>query len=206
MALADLPLRDLLDAFGSSDPTPGGGSAAALGAALGTSLLMMVARLPKTRTGGDAERAALSETAAALQLLRGRLTDAIDDDARAYDRVVAAYRLPKASPEDQAARKDAVQKAMRAATDVPLDVMRIAAAAVGHAKTVAAHAHRPAASDVGVAIALLRAGLRGAALNIDINIGSVSDTTYVDAIKAERTRLAESAANAADEAEALLRD
>ena len=205
MPLADQPLRQLLAAFSSSDPTPGGGSASALSAALGASLLMMVAALPKTRTGADTERPLLADAAAALGGIRARLTDAIDADAAAYDRVVAAYKLPKQSADEQAARKLAIQQALRDATDVPLDVMRMAAAAIGHARTIAANGHRAAASDVGVAAALLRAGLRGAALNIDINAGSVSDTAYVDGVRTESAQLSESAARTADEAEALLR-
>jgi formiminotetrahydrofolate cyclodeaminase len=205
MALADRPLRELLVAFSSPDPTPGGGSASALSAAIGTSLLMMVAGLPKTRTGADTERTALSDAAAALEGTRARLTDAIDADAGAYDRVVAAYKLPKSSAEEQAARKAAIQQALRAATDVPLEVMRLAASAIDHARTIAANGHRAAASDVGVATALLGAGLRGAALNIDINVGSVSDPTYVEGVRAESSRLSGSAARVAEEAETLLR-
>jgi formiminotetrahydrofolate cyclodeaminase len=205
MGLAEKPLRDLLAAFSSPDPTPGGGSASALAAATGASLLMMVAGLPKTRTGGDNERTALSTAAAALDRIRARLTDAIDADAAAYDRVVAAYKLPRASGDEQAARKTAIQQALRAATEVPLEVMRMSAAAIDHAKTIAASGHRAAASDVGVATALLRAGVRGAALNIDINAGSLSDQEYVDGVRAESARLLEGAARAADEAEALLR-
>jgi formiminotetrahydrofolate cyclodeaminase len=205
MGLAEQPLRDLLAAFSSPAPTPGGGSASALASAIGASLLMMVAGLPKTRTGGDHERTALSAAAAALDGIRARLADAIDADASAYDRVVAAYKLPKTSPGEQAARKTAIQQALRAATDVPLDVMRLSAAAIDHAKTIAANGHRAAASDAGVATALLRAGLRGAALNIDTNAGSVSDQAYVDGVRAESARLSEGSARAADEAEALLR-
>ncbi len=205
MPLADQPLRQLLAAFSSSDPTPGGGSASALAAALGASLLMMVAGLPKTRTGADGERATLAAAASALEQLRARLTDAIDADAAAYDGVVAAYKLPKQSTDEQAVRKAAIQQALRDATDVPLDVMRMAAAAIGHAGTIAANGHRAAASDVGVGTALLRAGLRGAALNIEINAGSVSDAGYVDRVRGESARLSESAARAADEADALLR-
>ena len=109
MSLADQPLRQLLASFSSSDPTPGGGSASALSAALGASLLMMVAGLPKTRTGAASERSALDGAAGALGDIRARLTDAIDADAAAYDRVVAAYKLPKLSADEQAARKAAIQ-------------------------------------------------------------------------------------------------
>jgi methenyltetrahydrofolate cyclohydrolase len=205
MPLADKPLRDLLASFSSPDPTPGGGSASALAAALGASLLMMVAALPKTRSGTDAERSALSEAGAALDGIRARLTGAIDADADAYDAVVDAYKLPKGTADEQAARRQAIQQALRSATDVPLEVMRLAAAAIGHATPIAVNGHRAAASDVGVATALLRAGLHGAALNIDSNVGSVSDQAYAGGVRVESAQLAESAARAADDAEALLR-
>jgi formiminotetrahydrofolate cyclodeaminase len=205
MSLIDLPTRDLLTAFSSSDPTPGGGSAAALASAVGASLLMMVAQLPKTRTGSDEDRAALAEAGGALTGVRAQLTAAIDADTEAYDRVVAAFKLPKASADEQAARKAAIQQALRAATDVPLGVARLSAAALASASAIAAHGHRAAASDVGVAVALLRAGAHGARLNVEINIGGLSDADYATTTGAEIARLSEAAARAADEADARLR-
>jgi methenyltetrahydrofolate cyclohydrolase len=204
MSLTDKSIRDLLAAFSSTDPTPGGGSAAALASAVGASLLMMVARLPKTRTGSDEERLALTKANAALAVLGKRLTDAIDADSAAYDQVVAAYKLPKGSAGEQSARKTAIQEALRAATEVPLGVIRLSAAALDQAVAVAAIGHRAAASDVGVAVALLRAGTRGARLNVEINIGGVSDAVYTDAVATEAARLSDEARRAADEAETLL--
>jgi len=206
MALIDLPTRDLLTAFSSSDPTPGGGSAAALASAVGASLLMMVTQLPKTRSGSDEDRAALAEAGDALTGVRAQLTAAIDADTAAYDQVVAAYKLPKASADEQAARKAAIQQALRAATEVPLGVARLSATALAAAAAIAAHGHRAAASDVGVAVALLRAGARGARLNVEINIGGLSDADYAKTATAEIARLSDAAARAADEADAQLRD
>jgi methenyltetrahydrofolate cyclohydrolase len=205
MLLADKSVRDLLTAFSSSNPTPGGGSAAALTSAVGASLLTMVTALPKTRAGTDDDRAALASAASALAGIRQQLTEAIDADAAAYDQVVGAYKRPKGSTEEQAARKVAIQQALRAATDVPLGVVRLSAAALEQAKIVAAHGHRAAASDAGVAVALLRAGLRGARLNIEVNVGSVSDATYVGAVTTETVRLSDEAERTAGEADALLR-
>ena len=204
MGLADRSVRDLLTAFSSTDPTPGGGSASALASAVGASLLMMVAGLPKTRTGSDDDRAALKSAAGVLADIRRRLTDAVDADTAAYDQVVAAYKLPKGSADEQSARKAAIQRALRAATDEPLDVVRLSAAALNEAITVATHGPRAAASDVGVAVALLRAGTRGARLNVEINIVGMSDTGYADAVAAETARLSDQAAGAADQADALL--
>jgi formiminotetrahydrofolate cyclodeaminase len=203
--LLDGSVRDLIAAFASPQPTPGGGSAAALASAVGAALLTMVTGLPKTRTGSEEERAALAGAAAALGGIREQLTAAIDRDTAAYDRVVAAYKLPKGSPEEQGTRKAAIQQALRAATDVPLGVVRLSAAALAQANIVGAHGNRNAASDAGVAVALLRAGLRGARLNIETNVGSVTDPTYASAVSAEAAKLSEESEKAAGEADALLR-
>ena len=203
--LTNKSVRDLLAAFASSDPTPGGGSASAVASAMGASLLLMVAALPKTRHGTDEDRAALAGAAAALVGVQQQLVEAIDADSVAYDAVVAAYKLPRASDPEQTARKAAIQRAVRGATDVPLGVMRLSVVGLRHAKAVAQHGHRAAASDVGVAVALLNAGARGARLNVDINVGSLTDGSYVEAVKAETERLGTEAAETADAAQASLR-
>ena len=202
--LVDKSVTELLDAFSSSEPTPGGGSASALASAIGASLLMMVAGLPKTRTNAPAERAALQEASKTVVALRRRLSDAIDADTAAYDGVVAAYRLPKSSNDEQTARQLAVQAALRGATDVPLDVMRWSAEAMTHAETIARHGLRAAASDIGVAVALLQAGASGARLNVDVNLGSVKDATYVDAVRAEVRKLSAVIGQACSEVERAL--
>src|SRR4029453_8814367 len=138
----------------------------------------MVTALPKTRDNSEADRAALRGAAAALSGLRQRLAEAIDADAPAYQPGVVRYKRPKGTFDEQQARKVAIQKALRAATDVPLSVVRLSADALAQGVIVAAHGQPSAASDVGVAATLLRAGAGGAFLNIEINLGSVSDQTY----------------------------
>jgi len=197
MLLVDMPLRDLLAALASSDPTPGGGSAAAVAGAMGAALLTMVAALPKTRTGSEEDRTTLADAAAALNEIQQRLTVAVDEDTAAYDTVVAAYRQPKASEAEQAARKAAIQGALRRATDVPLGVMRLSAAGLVNAAAVAAHGHRAAASDVGVAAALLGAGLHGARLNVEINLGGLNDAAYAEAVAAEVAQITREGAQSA---------
>ena len=189
MPLIDKPFRDLLNAFSSADPTPGGGSASALASSIGASLLLMVASLPKTRQNSDEDRAALAGVASKLVGLRQQLAEAIDADTAAYDAVVAAYRLPKTRDEEKQARTEAIQRALKGATDVPLGVMRLSADALKHAAIVSAHGHAGAASDVGVATALLRAGLDGARLNVEINSGSITDAVYAAAVRTEVERL-----------------
>lgn len=203
--LVDQSVASLLDAFSSPDPTPGGGSAAALASSVGASLLLMVAALPKTRSGAADERAALSGASAALERLRAELTSAIDADTAAYNQVVAAYKLPKASPDDQAARKAAIQQAMQGATDVPLGVITRSVKALEQAAAIAANGYQAASSDIGVAIALLMAGATGARLNVDVNLDAIGDSAYRDRIGAQARELLDTAAAAAERANALLR-
>ena len=127
MSLIDGSVRDLLTKFSSSDPTPGGGSAAALASAIGAALLTMVAGLPKTRSGSDEDRQALAAAIGSLTETRHQLSEAIDADRVAYDRVVAAYKLARSTDEEKSVRKAAIQRALRGAIDVPLQVMRLSA-------------------------------------------------------------------------------
>lgn len=183
--LVDKTVSQLLDAFASSDPTPGGGSASALASAVGASLLLMVARMPKTKTSPEADRAALDRAATALAPLATVLRDLIDKDTAAYNQVVAAYRLPKGTDEEKKARKDAIQRGMRAAIDAPLAVIRASRAALAHAAAIESHGNPNAASDVTVAKELLGAGLNGARANVEINLPGMSDAAYVEQVRRE---------------------
>ena len=95
-----MALADLLDAFASNEPVPGGGSASALAGAVGVSLLLMVAGMQKTKSGTPEETADLAEAAAKLRPLRDRLTMLVDRDSEAYAGVAAAFKLPKASDDE----------------------------------------------------------------------------------------------------------
>jgi formiminotetrahydrofolate cyclodeaminase len=195
---------DLLDCFASSDPVPGGGSASAIAGALGASLLLMVAGMPKTKSGAPEETADLAEAAARLRPLRDRLTLLVDKDSSAYERVVQAFKLPKGSEEEKAARKEAIQAGTKEATEVPLDPMRAGRDSLRHAVIVARNGNRNAVSDVGVALELLSAAVKGAGLNVDINLGSIADTAYVEKVRWERQDLARTADEEAARARALL--
>lgn len=188
--LADKTVRELLDAFSAPTPTPGGGSAAALAGAVAAALLEMVAAMPKTRTGAPEERAALEGALPELRRLRAELTALIDRDAASYDAVVAAYRLPKASDEEKAARTRAIQAAMRGATDVPMDTVRAAAALLKHGHIVTEHGNANARTDAGVALQLAALAVSGGRMNAEINLDSVKDEAYVSDVRAELARLA----------------
>jgi formiminotetrahydrofolate cyclodeaminase len=194
--LPNQTLNDVLAAFSSSDPTPGGGSAAALAGALGASLLAMVAGLSKTRTGAPGERAALDRARAELVAIRNRLVALIDRDAEAYDRVVAAYRLPKTSDEERAARRERIQEALTLATTVPLDTLRASNDALQAGRTVAEQGNPSAASDVTVGVELLMAAVRGAWLNIGTNLGSLTDPEATKSVRRDVQEFATSSGEA----------
>jgi methenyltetrahydrofolate cyclohydrolase len=178
---ADHSISAFLDALGSSDPTPGGGTAAAVTGAIGVSLLMMVAGLPRTRGNTDAERVQLGETRAALVGARDRLLRLADTDTEAYNAVTAAYRLPKGTDEEKAARKQAIERAMQGATDAPLDILRAVAEAMGRARVVGEFGNPSASSDVRVALELLEAAGAGAAANVEINLTALQDDAFCKA-------------------------
>jgi formiminotetrahydrofolate cyclodeaminase len=198
--LTDRPVRELLGEFASSAPTPGGGSASALATAVGLALLTMVSRMPRTRSGTDDERVTLVRAGDAIEHLGTHAIDLVDDDAAAYDEVVSGYRRPKATDGEKASRREAVDAALRGAAEVPLEVMRTCRAGLTEAVEIARCGNRAAGSDVGVAVELLTAALRGAALNVRTNLDAMSDVGYVDGVRAEVERLEASAIELAADA------
>jgi formiminotetrahydrofolate cyclodeaminase len=185
MKLTERTVVDLLAAFRSSAPVPGGGSASALAGAAGAALLAMVGSMPKHRAATEEDVERLRDAARRSNELSERLTELIDLDAEAYESVVAAYRLPKRSVEETADRSGQIQRAVRGAIDVPLETMRRSAEAIEAAAVVAAFGNSNAASDVGVALELLRAGARGARLNVEINLPSVKESDYVQSVRGQ---------------------
>ena len=190
MSLTTRTVSDLLAAFRSSDPTPGGGSASALTGAIGASLLAMVAGIPKPRAATEEDLERLQAAGSRCAGLADRLTALVDRDSEAYAMVMSAYRLPKSSEEEKAARSARIQEGLRAATDTPLDVMRACSDAIEQGAVVAEFGNRNASSDVQVGLELLGAGLRGARLNAEINLGSIKDVDYADHVRREIERLA----------------
>lgn len=149
----------------------------------------MVAGLPKSRATTDEDRQRLQAAGDRCAALALELTALVDRDSNAYDLVTAAYRRPKATEEEKAARSAGIQEALRSAIAAPLDVMRACAAGIDQGVIVASLGNASAASDVQVGLELLGAGLRGARLNVEINLGSVKDPTYVEKIREEATRM-----------------
>ena len=183
-------MNDFIDQLASAAPTPGGGGASACVGALASALALMVGNLTVgKKTYADVEddvRASLDRLAA----LRARLLALVDEDARAFEPLAAAYRLPKATPEEQAAKNAALQQALVGACDVPLAIMRAVAEVVDETEYLAHHGSRMARSDAGVAAAFARAASDGASLNVYINVASMDDADLAARYREETDALA----------------
>ena len=188
MSLLERTVREFLAGLASADPTPGGGSASALAGAQGAGLVAMVARLSQR----DAPEAAAGAVERADRL-RTVLSDLVEADAQAFDAVMAAYRLPKTTPEEQARRREAVQRALIAASEVPLQVSAHAVEVLQTAAGLVDRANPSVISDLGVAALLAETGASGAGFNVMINARSIKDAATVAALRA-RAAEAETAA------------
>ena len=193
MKLVDQQIGGFIDLLASDAPAPGGGSTAALSAAMGVALTQMVAGLTVGRPKyAEHEDLALRIITDAVKL-RKQLTDAIDKDTEAYNAVNAVFSMPKSTDGEKAARKDAMQNALRAATLVPLDVMELTLSALELTASAVGKSNPNAASDLGVASLTLLAGVKGAWLNVLINLAGVSDTAFVESTKSQGQQTLEKA-------------
>jgi formiminotetrahydrofolate cyclodeaminase len=199
-AVTDISLRDFIAAVASAEEAHGAVSAAAVAGGLGASLLLMVAGLPQTRTGSPAERTKLLEAATALGGVQQQLMETMETETAV--KLFAARNMPQASAAQRSERQAAIQIALRAAADVPREVMRLCASGLKHAQTVAAHSSRAASPDAQLGVALLYAGFSGARANLEGKISSLTNTEYITSLVDEIARLSEeagAATHAADE-------
>ena len=183
----DISLRDFIEAIGSADAAHGAVSAAAVAAGLGSSLLLMVAALPQTRSDSVADRAKLLEAAAALTRLRQELIETIETETAV--KLFTARNMPQASAPQRSERQEAIQLALRASADVPLEVMRLCAKGLQLAAIVAAHGARAASADLQLGVAFLQAGFDGARSNLEGKLSSFIDAAYITSIVDEIGRL-----------------
>lgn len=186
-SFGQLPVAAFLDRLASADPAPGGGSAAALAGAIAAALVAMTCNLTVGREQFAAVEAEARAVLAEAEELRRRLTTAIDADATAYAAVAAALKLPRATPEERAARSARLQEALAGAARVPLAAAADCAAVLALAERAARVVNPNVLSDVVVAVHLARAALLAAAANVEVNLPALRD----EALRAElATRLA----------------
>ncbi len=174
-------IETFLDDLASSKATPGGGSAAAIIGAMGAALASMVCNL----TIGKKKYADVEEEMKGLlaraEALRAKLTGMIEDDVKAFDAVMAAYGMPKETDAEKEKRSEAIQSALKLATDVPLRCCHAAREVIDVSATVAAKGNLGVISDAGVAVLAAYAALRSAALNVYTNAKIITDKAFADA-------------------------
>jgi formiminotetrahydrofolate cyclodeaminase len=194
-----------LDDLASERPTPGGGGAAAVCGAIGAALISMVANLTIGKKNYEAVWEDLRAVNAKAEALRAELTGAIEEDVVAFNSVMNAYGLPRATDDEKAKRTAAIQAALKDATLAPLravkacfEVMRLSAA-------VAEKGNLNVISDAGVAVLSANAGLRSAALNVFINAKAIKDRDFAEKQIAEVNALLAQAAETTESVYQIVR-
>ncbi len=183
------PLAGFLANLASADPTPGGGSVSALAGALAAALARMMCHL----TIGKKKYQSVARELEAIQIhahqIQEQLGSLISEDSQAYNAVLAAFTLPNATEEEKNHRTETIQKALKAAAHTPLEVMKHALRILGLIEPLAAKGNPNAITDVGCAIHLAHAAIAGAALNVRINLASITDLTFIRDVEAEMTHI-----------------
>jgi formiminotetrahydrofolate cyclodeaminase len=173
--------RSFVDAVAAPSATPGGGSVSAFAAALAAALGQMVSGLSRKKKSHVVHVDRLSEHLEALRKEADALTEAIDDDAAAYDAVMAAFKMPHGDADETAQREQAIQSTTKGAAEVPLKVAERAVALFERLGQLEAIAAASMKSDLMVARLMAEAGARGAIANVEINLHGITDEAYVTA-------------------------
>ncbi len=180
--LVNLSVRDFAEETASESVAPGGGSVAAAVGALGASLGTMVANLSAHKRGWDERWEEFSGWAEKGQRIKDELLRLVDEDTRAFDRVMAALGMPKSTDAEKSARSAALAAANLGALQVPWQVMQTAFGAFELIKAMAEQGNPASASDAGVGALCTRAAIRGAWLNVRTNAGGVKDKAAIEQI------------------------
>ena len=182
-SLLKMNLRQFCNETLSDSPAPGGGSVAALMGALGASLGGMVANLSAGKRGWDDKLKYFSDWAVKAQQLKDELLFLVDEDTGAFNKVMAAFALPKESLEEKAARTAAIQSANKCAAEVPLRVMETAAKSYPLLADMAENGNPASISDVGVGLLAVHACIGGAAMNVRINLAGLKDEKFKSTLR-----------------------
>lgn len=199
-------VREFLDRLASPEPTPGGGSVAALTGALAAGLVSMVCYLTIGRQKYAEVEEEMRQVLLRSEALRRRLQELVQEDMEAYGELAAAYKLPRESEEAKAVRRQAIQRALVRATEVPLEVATVAREVLALAQTVAEKGNRLAVSDAGIAGVLGEAAVRAAGFNVWINLASSEDSAYRSRMEKRLQQVLEEAQTLSQSVVALARE
>lgn len=189
MELKSLSVKEFIDKVTGNDPVPGGGSVSALNGSLAASLAAMVANLTVGRKKYAEVNDEMEQISARMTEQSAKLLADVDRDAEAYDRVFAAFKLPKETDEEKAVRKEAIQRETKYAAEVPMEVARIASELLPMIDAAARRGNSNAVTDATVAMMCARTAVIGALLNVRINLTSITDEAFVKTMTEEADRL-----------------
>ena len=199
MNYVEKPLQDYLEDAASGQSTPGGGSVSALAGALGVTMAEMAANFTVGKEKFRDVAPQVTELLSALTDARTNLLDLMEKDIAAYAQVSSAYSLPRGTDEEKATRTQAIQGALAVALAAPLEAMRVVVAALEATRKLVDIANPNLISDVGVAAELLLGALRGARLNVDVNLAYLKDAALIDRRRQEADALETEARRLHDE-------
>lgn len=202
--LTDMTLTAFAEETASESPAPGGGSIAAYMGALGAALSAMVANLSAHKPGWDDRWREFADYAAQGHDIMKELLHLVDEDTAAFNGIMAVFAMPKGTPEEKAARSEALQRATLYATEVPLRTLKTAFSAFPIALAMAEEGNPNSVSDAGVGALAIRAAVRGAALNVRINAAGLRDKDRAAALIAEAHDHVARAAQAEDQILAIV--
>ncbi len=187
--LVELSVKDFGRVLASDSPAPGGGSVAALSGALGADLVSMVGRVSVGKSDLDKFKADLTKAVDEATTLSKSLLNRVDLDTEAFNGVMAAFKLPKATDEEKGKRTEAIQHGYREAIESPLEIARECLQVLRLAERLLGKSNPNALSDLGVASLQAYAGLEGAIMNVRINIPSIKDETFKSKTSSEVVKL-----------------
>ena len=178
--LANLSVESFVDEVSSSSPAPGGGSVSALSGSLGAALMSMVANLTYNKKGYEEYNQKISDIGISAQKLKKDLLILIDEDTRAFDGIMNAFRMPKKTDEEKAARLKAVDLATKNAIDTPISIMSKCKNLFDIIEDLVKYGNKNSFSDAAVALELIHSAIRGAYYNVKINLKDIEDDEYID--------------------------
>ncbi len=187
--LIDLTVKGFADETSRESPAPGGGTISAYMGALGAALGTMVANLSSHKAGWDDRWEEFSTWAERGQAIQAELMTLVDEDTEAFNRIMAAFGLPKGTDEEKAARTVAIQEATLFATEVPLHTMQASIKVFELCRAMAEEGNPNSVSDAGVGVLAACAAVLGAGLNVKINAGGLKDRTVADRLVGQANAL-----------------
>ncbi len=192
--LISMTVKDFVEELSTDSPAPGGGSVSALLGSLAAALASMVAALTHGKKGMEEKKSQMENVGIKAQELKDRLSTLVDADTEVFNELMAAMRLPKKTDEQKTARHTAVQEATKAATKIPLEIAKLCSEVLDLADVVAREGLAASVSDAGVAAEAALAGLRGARLNVLINLVDIEDENFKKNVTDEVNNMERSAA------------